>query len=390
MYQMLFRRTPLFSPRSRGSNTGSILLIAVVGLVGLMACASLTVDVGQSFVIAGRCQGLADAAALAAAAEAINGQTAAAANRVRSIMDANSSATVPATWNPGDMVFYGPGSTVPGHGLLGPSEEAVTVTVRGILHFTFGRVLGFTTRDIERSATALRTTEGEGGGVFFAIDPDPGSLGIDLSGSRATVKGVAHSNSRVDITGSKHRFTGFVEWVSRFRVTGSGTVLEQGDARTAILPPPVTFTVDQFRPFDYEINGDYNVPGSQTIPPGVYRVHGGVHVSGSSAVMDGVTFIADDQIQFSGSNHRYTAARLGVFAYSLSNDKNGAIHVSGSGPNCVGALYAPDGNVDFSGSDQSYIRTSVIGWTIDVSGSDYTVAPTPNFGQGKYSVRLIK
>lgn len=387
---MLFRRTPLFSPRGRGSKTGSIILITVIGLVALMACASLTIDVGQSFVIAGRCQGLADAAALAAAAEALNGQTAAAVTRVQSIMDANSSATVPATWDAGDMVVYGPGSTVPGHGLLGPSEEAVTVTIRGLLHFTFGRVLGFTTRSIERSATALRTAEGEGGGVFFAIDPDPGSRGIDFSGSRATVRGVIHSNSRVDITGNKHVFTGFVEWVSRFRVMGSTTVLEQGDVRTGILPPPITFTVDQFRPFDYEINGDYNVSGSQTVPPGVYRVHGRVHVSGSSSVMDGVTFIADDQIQFSGSNHRYTAARLGVFAYSLSNAQNGAIHVSGSGPNCVGALYAPEGNIDFSGQDQAYVKTSIIGWTIDVSGNNYTVSPTPNFGHGAHSVRLIQ
>jgi hypothetical protein len=354
-----------------------------------MACVSLTVDVGQSFVIAGRCQALADAAALAAAAEVMNGQAAAAATRVQSIMDANSCGTVPATWDAREMVFYGPGTNVPGYGPLGPSEEAVTVTVRGLLHFTFGRVLGFNTRDIARRATALRTANGESGGVFFAIDPNPGSLGIDFSGSRATVKGVAHSNSRVDITGNKHIFTGFVEWVSRFRVMGSTTVLEQGDVQTGILPPPITFTVDQFRPFTYEINGDYNVNGSQTVPPGVYRVHGSVHVSGSGAVMDGVTFIADDQITFSGSNHRYTAARLGVFAYSLSHDQNGAIHVSGSGPNCVGALYAPDGNIDFSGEDQSYVRTSIIGWTIDVSGTDYTVAPTPNFGSGDYSIRLI-
>lgn len=368
---------------------GGVLLVAVVALVALLACAALTIDVGRVMMVGSHCQSLADATALAGAGGPINTSTDSLYTRVQQIFEVNSVASLPATLNTDAFVFYNNGATVPGYGALGADEEAITTSVSATAEYTFGRAIGLNSKTVTRTATALRKANYTGGTVLFSLSPSASDIGINFSGNRATVYGTSHSNSRYDISGNNHHFTEVLEWVSKLRVTGSKTVMDDGDRQTGVLPAPVTFTVAQFAPFDYEISGDYN-SSSGYVAPGVYRVHGNVHVSGANTRMYGVTFVADGTITFAGSGHHYTPARLHMFAFSLSNCANGAISVSSDGQDCVGGLYAPNGNIDFSGSDQSYAQTSIIGRTIDISGSDCTIVPTPNFGEEAHPIRLIK
>jgi len=362
-------------------------VILTLALVCLLGAAGATVDVGQMLMITSRAQGIADACALAAAGGPIISQAGAVEERVQQTIDANNHATLPAVWDPDELVYYGHGQTVPGYGPIGPQDEAVAVRVRITGHHTFSRIFGLSSQVIERRATALRTPAAGGDCIVFAIDPGTNHLGIDLSGSRGIFEGAIHSNTRVDITGSQHHFMGAVEWANRLRVTGSGTVFDVADVETPVQDPPVVYEVSDFEPFDYVINGNYSVPSSGVVPPGCYRVHGNVHVTGSSKRLENVTFVADGTIQFSGSNHYYTPNRHNVFAYSLSNDNTGAIRIAGSAPNCRGTLYAPAGNIAFSGSGMSF--TSMIGWTIDISGSDFHVQPSLEGGSRDFAVRLI-
>lgn len=366
---------------------GGTLLIVVVALVALMGAAAATVDVGQMLMIMSHTQALADACALAAGTGPIIGHGAEVQSRIQEMLAANAKFPLPATWNPDELVYYNHGATVPGYGSIGATDEAVTLRVRITGHYTFGRVLGLTDQVIERRATALRTAAAGGDAIMFAMSPSANDLGIDLSGSRGVFEGSIHSNTKVDISGSSHHFMGLVEWNNRLRVTGSGHAFDVGDLQTSPRDPPVSYQVSDFEPFDHVINGDYNVSGSQTVPPGCYRVHGDVHVSGSGAQLQNVTFVADGEVQFSGSNHYYTPNRLGVFAYSLSNDSNSAIRISGAAPGCRGTLYAPAGGASFSGSNMTY--TSIIAWTIDISGSDFHILPSLNYGGGEYTVKLV-
>jgi len=365
-----------------------VLLIVMVALVCLLGVAAVTVDVGQSMMVASRAQHIADACALAGAGGPIATDTAGVNLRVQQTLDANNHGAMPASWNPAELVTYGGGQSVPGYGAIGPSDEALTVRVRITSPYTFARVFGMTSQVIERRATALReaTTSGSNT-LMFALNSNSGTLGIDISGSRGVYDGVVHSNTNVDITGSNHHFTGSLEWLNRLRITGSGTTLDEGDVETTVQPDPVGLTPADFEPYDYYVNGNYKVPSSGVVPPGCYRVTGKVQVTGSSNRLANVTFVANGTINFSGSNHFYSPNRLGVFAYSLSSDSNSAVNISGSAPNSEGLLYAPNGGADFSGSD--FQMVSVVAQTIDISGSYFHVAPCTKWGRPTYQIRLI-
>lgn len=376
-------------PRRRPGRSGAVIIITVIALVALMACAALTIDIGQMLMVMSRAQSLADAAALAGAGDTLANHYTDCVERVQTILAANARSTMPTRFDPADLVFYREGNEVSGYGVLRPCEEAVRVKVSIDVQYLFARVLGLHGTTIAREATALRISDLGGNSVIFAIDSNPLDLGIDMSGTAILVDGLSHSNTRYDITGSSHHFVGAVEWVNRFRVMGGHTVFDVGDVESAVQPSPLNYQPEEFEPYDREINGDYSVPSSGVVPPGVYRVHGSVHVSGSSQVLDHVTFVADGDIIMNGSNHLYTPARLGVFAYSLSSSAS-AIDIRGAGPNCWGTLYAPNGRISFSSQDNIITRSSIVGRQIDMAGQNYTIRPTPDIGGGGVRVRLIK
>lgn len=369
-----------------------MLVLAAIALVGLLGCAAMSVDVGWMMMAASHCQAVADAAALAAAGGgAILGQTASVVGRAQEILDANGVPALPARIEASELIFYGNDQVVPGYGQIGPNDEAVTVPVHVTATYRFGRALGLSATDIRREATALRMIADLGGmGVLFAIDTSAGETGIDMTGQDATIDGPTHSNTKVRIGGNGNRFTGVVEYRNKLAITGNNHILNQGSRATEIMPDPAGWTPATFAPYDYEIWGDYSCPASGTVPPGCYRVHGNVHVSGSNQVVDKVTFVADGYISFSGSNQFYTPNRLNVFAFSLSTSDNGAISVSGAKPGCFGTLYAPNGNATFSGSNMIITRSSVIGKTVDVSGNQFTLRPTPAINMAGATCRLIK
>lgn len=377
----------IIAAAGRRRRAGATLVVVTLALVCLMGAAATTIDVGHMFMLMGQAQALADACALAAASGDIVDHSAGVQERVQSLLAANARFPVPASSGPGDVTAYGSGASVPSYGPIGEDEEAVTVRVRMTGQFGFGRVLGLTSRVIERQATALRGAAAGADTVMFAMSPDAGARGIDLSGARGLFQGALHSNSGIDISGNGHQFRGPVEWATDLRVTGSGHTFEMGDVRAPVREPPVKYQEPDFGPFDHYIEGDFDVSGSQTVPPGVYRVYGNVHVSGSGSRLEGVTFVADGCIQFSGSNHYYSPARLGVFAYSLSGDRNGAIMISGAAPDCRGTLYAPSGHVSYAGANASF--TSIIAWTIDVTGSDFHIRPSLKGVKGEKRVKLI-
>lgn len=375
----------------RRRRSGAIIIIAVIALVALLACAALSVDLGQMMMVMSRAQSLADAAALSGAGEKLVNDHTGCVQRIQAILLANAQAKYPTQFNPLDLIFYQEGSEVPGFRMLGPSEEAVRVKLSIDAPFLFARVLGLRMAKITREATALRLNDAGGHGVIFAIDSDPRHVGVDMSGVGITVDGVVHSNTGLDINGSYHYFMDAVEWVNRFRVLGGHLTFDVGDVESTVQRDPLIAYNDPavFEPYDYEINGDYQVPSSGVVPPGVYRVHGSVHVSGSGQVLDRVTFVADGPISMSGSNHLYRPARYGFFAYSLNPGTN-AVNIAGAGPNCRGTLYAPNGTVSFSSQDNIITDSSIVGMQVDMAGQYYTICPTGNIGDDGSRVRLIK
>lgn len=131
-------------------------------LVVLLGCAALAIDVGRVVLAAQIAQNAADAGALAGAPLLRDPSVAIAA--AQSAVTANNEGkgayAVTCTYTAGsttsDIIYYPPGSTVPGYGLLGPYAKALRVNCRLTVAYSFGRALGLTTTQVARQALVVR------------------------------------------------------------------------------------------------------------------------------------------------------------------------------------------------------------------------------------------
>jgi len=131
-----------------------------IALLALMGCVAMAVDVGRLVVAAESAQNAADAAALSAAP--LLGVQTAAINSAQQTVEANNqtASLYRITNQSGDITYYGPNSTVPGYGTLGPWAQAIQVTGRIPVAYTFGRAVGLTETTVVRRATAVRAPTG--------------------------------------------------------------------------------------------------------------------------------------------------------------------------------------------------------------------------------------
>jgi hypothetical protein len=73
-----------------------------------------------------------------------------------------------------DIVYYGPNTTVPGYGALGPYGRAITVTTHIPLQYTFGGALGLSQTMVTRRAIAVRApTDGVPISPMWISHPTP-------------------------------------------------------------------------------------------------------------------------------------------------------------------------------------------------------------------------
>jgi hypothetical protein len=366
------------------------VLTVAVALIVLLGCAALSVDIGMLAVAASRAQSTADMAALAAASDTINGQSIEMRRRVSEIIAANNQAyLVQLVCDVDDILVYGSGSSIPGYGDLNTGQEAVQVTVRLPVEMCFSRALGINVRDVVRSAVALRTPPAGGDAVIFAGSSRSGENGYHMSGQRARIGGAVHSNTAIQISGGYGIYSGLVEYRGKFADSGQNNVYQQGVRVGRIEPLPITYTPEDFGPYDYEIRSFGSSQAYYVVPPGVYRVHGEVRISGEHTIMDNVTWVADGQIIISGKACHYTANRLGMFAYSLDTGSN-AIQVSGGSNGCIGTLFAPNGTAHFSGGSMTTTYGAIVAQTVEISGADFCLMSPTGASGGGALVKLVK
>jgi Flp pilus assembly protein TadG len=130
---------------------GSILVLVAVGLVALLACASLVTDIGLLYTSRSRLVNTADAAALAGAQELpINPELAVEVARDYALANGVSE---------NQLLIE-----------LGADQRSITVRPRQDVYFLFGRVLGFTEQEVQAAATAFTgALTGAVGVVPFSI-----------------------------------------------------------------------------------------------------------------------------------------------------------------------------------------------------------------------------
>ena len=140
--------------------------MACLALVGLLGCCAMAVDVGRIFLAGQKAQSAADAGAMAGGMLLANPD--AAISGARTVVLANNlnageyavlcNYTLGATDN--DIVYYAPGSTVPGFGVLGPYAKALKVQCRVPLTYTFGQALGLRQTTVVKQSLVVRAPVG--------------------------------------------------------------------------------------------------------------------------------------------------------------------------------------------------------------------------------------
>jgi Flp pilus assembly protein TadG len=236
----------------------------------------------------------------------------------------------------------------------------------------FLSVLGISSATVSARAVALNQGATGGHMAIFAHDSNASNNAINYTGSGGLIQGNMHGNSMAHNTGSAHHITGWWEYVNS-AAEGSATV-DGGWVLSTVKAYPVTFTLAQFQPYTYVINGDYTFGSNTTVPPGVYYVKGDVSCTGSGSVGNGVTFIAEGNIKISGSNNTFTSSKLNMLFWSLGISTHGVyqIDMSGSGANFNGWAYAPGLKATYTGSSTALWTGCVYAEDVDISGSDFT------------------
>jgi hypothetical protein len=361
-----------------------LVALLLIGLVGIMA---LVLDGGNLYLRRRQLQNASDATALATAYKVAGAASDASINStlIEYAITRNGAGAASAV--------YLPSNAQVGSGYMPSGSTAVRVTVTQTVSTFFAGMIGLRTSNISASATAQLEQTSSGCGKYAIWGQSQSCLqGVDWdwTGSGGVVHGDTHSNAGVKIAGSHHTITGKCEYVTTYQQTGSGHSIAPVQVQ-AVADYPVTFNIADYRQGGraalaaaavgkyYVHNGNWSVSGSdETIPEGLHYVTGNASISGSGHYGH-ITVVAEGQADMSGSGCTYEQYIDGLLIFSnyerTGNPKctSAVSNVSGSGGMFRGIVYAPKGLISYSGSGQHVMKGGLIGWVVDVSGSDFSV-----------------
>lgn len=406
--------------RVRHSQRGVVAAWVLIAIVVMLICVAFGADFPRVLLGVQRTQDVCDAAVLAGASVLPDGS--AAQQEVLRIVAANNptGTPIPVTIDPaqGDLVIYGPGDSVPGFRVLAAGERVMYVRAHTYVPYYFLPIVGRRGVDVTRVAMAMYT-QASGIACIFSKDEyesqRTSDWGVLVTGSGCNIDGRIHANGKIKFTGSGHTVTRTIEYRGELRTTGSGIDFQGGSVVGQIEPYPINYQWSDF-PYTYScgtikvtgsgktipggasrvhVNGDLTVTGSgHTFPPNTtYLVEGDVDISGSGHSLHNITIIAKGGIDFNGSGCAcdINPNEPGIFLISYkTGGTQPVITFNGSGHTMTGIIFAPNGDIDFNGSGQGVYQGSLVGESVTVNGSGFTVRGTDVGGATKPTVQLIR
>jgi hypothetical protein len=234
-----------------------------------------------------------------------------------------------------------------------------------------------------------------------------------LSGSTKTVNGGIFSNGDLKITGSDATVNGAIEYRGNLNTNESDISANAEQYFGSPKDYPLDLDIAEFRPGGSRQAANpgayFNSAPSVGIDNGwmvsnghatgnnsnIVITQSGIYYSaktGNKAInLKGVsmapgvtaTFVAEGQIEVIGDANMTGYAPVASGGYSpllfFSNAGSppacnvNAIQFSGSGISWTGLMFAPNGEVQMSASSNVAVFGSIIGYTVDVSGSDFSI-----------------
>jgi hypothetical protein len=364
----------------RGRESGQMLVLFVLALGVLMGFVAMSIDVGMILHERRSAQNAADAAALAGVQElpgspsaaVLAAQQWAAQNGFSSEDGATITVNTPYQGNPG----------------------AVEVIIEEETPFLFARALGLDSINVH--ARAVATRDGAGAYAIYAHGSACGEpREVDVSGSTLSADGDIHSNGDIKLTNGTTEVDGTVTYRCPPPNTGGSTTNISGGLNQAsqTVNWPIYYAYSDFGPCTFSSSGDLQItqsdpqywlnddPGTNTLKPGVYCADGDIHLSGGT-FFGNVTFVARNEVHFSGATFDFTPYRHDVVAFAEKSDPgcrvqnagcdlDPAVHISSSTFTWEGILLATRYTVQISSSTASTDDSegSVIGEFVKISGS---------------------
>jgi hypothetical protein len=247
-------------------------------------------------------------------------------------------------------------------------------------------------RSVARArSVALLEIGGQGNMAIFAYrNRGSEEQVLTWTGSGGTVDGWVHSNNSVGLSGPGHHCTKWVEYVGRRSVADGAGGIERGFRVSHVQAYPLGLSVADLGQPDHEIAGDFRVSGTnQRVPPGYYRVHGQVDISGRGHTVAGVTFVADGPIVVAVSDSLFSADRENILFWTLDATRPVSLDIAGSGGSFIGLALAPSGNIRYSGSQRNTLQGALIGDTVTLTGTDFVIYGRGQ-GWGSVHARLVR
>jgi hypothetical protein len=169
-----------------------------------------------------------------------------------------------------------------------------------------------------------------------------------------------------------------VYYVSKLTISGSKDTFTSSQ-KISPRPMPVHYELSDYQPGGKDavgaqnaakyhfVNGNFNVSTSGSVLDGLYYVKGNVGLSGSN-IKGTFTIVAEGTISISGSGMSCTPYSSVLLFFS-----NGAsLTISGSNSSLEGIIYVPNGQITFSGSGNK-VNGSLFGDKITLSGSNMVI-----------------
>jgi hypothetical protein len=427
---------------ARRTCRGATLIWVVVFGMFLIMLVGVAIDIGYVYHVAQQLQSAADAAALAGA-QRVKTDLDATRQAAIDVALANEAAAAPVRLadNPGNAPG---GDIVVGRfsldtGVFDPDDRnpnAVKVLARrtagspgGGVPLFFGRLFGYGTTNVSRSAIAI-ATGGTGAGLIALNPHAPSALNVVGSGT-LTVNGGdiqvnSDSNRAVTLTGSASIHAPEVDVVGDVRIVGSGRISDDLNTGAspisdplAALPPPtwnpardlgtVRVTGSGTRdlvPGYYSGGISITDSGRVNLAPGIYVLDGaGLDVAGSGRIVgtevmiyltgrgalsltgSGTVQITSPQAS-SGFSGAATYDGIAIFQ-DPANDENAAITGS-QNLHLEGTVYLPGARLTITGSGDGF-GNQLIADTIEVSGSGtITIEYDGRFAAAGFHTYLVR
>jgi hypothetical protein len=413
------------------SESGQIAVILALAMIGLLAFTALAIDGGNSYLQKRNAQNAADAGAISGTREVhrilhtdpLDPSYPAVPDvylriKINEFVESNG---VPDTtddpaglFNDNIHAFYldvdgnriGAGQEVGFMGTLPTNSRGVMVEASIPFDTFIAGIIGQPRAKATADAGAIyeQQTSSFFSAIYAGGNCTPHTL--DLSGSYQYIAGGVHSNGNIQIlgsTGNPSYYSGTVEYVGEINYQEDQIVFDNpagGPTTCGAEEFGMIFSFNEFvlpsqKALDAQAAGMYytyadnhtgNAP--ELIPAD------GLHVSfdpdGFSIPANfpddvdlTVTLVAYGPIQFQADTTLWPYID-GMLLFSTYGDRGcpsnlTAITLSGNRFDWYGLVYAPNGHIDMSASANSSLYGLIVGWTINLSGSEITIIYDPEY-----------